>query len=332
MFFCEARAMRADRLLSLLLILRQRGRATAPELAAELEVSVRTVMRDLEALAIAGVPVYAERGRHGGYALLAGWSTDVSGLTGPEAQAVLAAGSRSSADALGLGAAFASGLTKLLATMPDEQRRQTVAASSRILVTADGFVPVREATPWLGVLQHAVVEGRRLRVTYQARTGDRPGTRTLDPIGLVHAQAVWYLMAEHRGRPRTYRVGRIRRAVVLDEPAHRDPHVDLAERWRAAQASFRAALTAVGVVVDVADAALARLPYSPDALPSDAPAGWQRVRLDFGDRRQALGVLWSLGPDAVVRSPAWLAGELRARARAMLVDDPHHDRPERTPD
>lgn len=317
--------MRADRLLSLLLILRRKPLTTAGELAEQLEVSERTVHRDIEALSTAGVPVYSERGRHGGFALLDGWTTDVSGLTAPEAQAVLAAGSRSAANALGLGPAFASGLNKLLSTMPEPQRQRTLAATSRILVTTEGFVPPRESVPFLGVLQHAVVDGKRLRLRYQARTSDAPATRTVDPVGLVHARAVWYLLADHRGRPRTYRVSRIDAAAPLDAPARRTADADLEQRWADAQASFRSTFTAISAVVDVRAEALWQVVHERSELLDGARSGWRRLRIPFGDRRQAVGVLWSLGPDASVLSPPWLRDELTARAEAMIADRPAGD-------
>jgi predicted DNA-binding transcriptional regulator YafY len=310
--------VRADRLLSLLLILRQRSRATARELAVELEVSERTVLRDIEALSAAGVPVYAARGCRGGFALLDGWTTDMSGLTAPETQALLAAGSRSSARALGLGSAFASGLSKVLASMPAEQRARTIAASSRILVTTDAFVPTRETTPFLGLLQRAVIEGRRVRLGYHGRTRDTPTTRTIDPVGLVHAQAVWYLVANHRGQPRTYRVGRVTTAALLDEPARRPPDADLDAVWSASRSSFLATLDAVTVLVDVESDAHERRPL-PGIEHDGASPGWQRLELHFGDRGQATGVLWSYGPAVRVHSPGWLADELRERAAAMLL-------------
>ena len=130
--------MRADRLLALLMVLRHRDRVTARELAAELEVSERTVLRDIEALGAAGVPVYAERGRAGGFSLLPGWTTDLSGLSGDEARALLIAGS-SAAAGLGIGAAFSSGLAKVLSSLPQEGRRAAAEGAARILVLDAGW-------------------------------------------------------------------------------------------------------------------------------------------------------------------------------------------------
>src|SRR3954454_19436311 len=132
--------MRADRLVSLVLLLRQRGRLTADVLARELDVSTRTVLRDIEALSTAGVPVYAERGRHGGFALLPGYRTDLTGLTSEEAVALVVAGSRARASAPGMAPALASAMRKVVAALPERHRDSTTEAAGRILVRPDGMI------------------------------------------------------------------------------------------------------------------------------------------------------------------------------------------------
>src|SRR6478735_3827313 len=144
---CQTDQMRAERLLSLLILLRRRGVVPASVLATELEVSTRTVLRDIDALSAAGVPVYAERGRHGGFALLPGWSTDLTGLTRPEAEALLTAGSYSATGAPDGGKALTSALRKLTAGMPAQHRDAATAAAARILVLADGWVRRAEQVP-----------------------------------------------------------------------------------------------------------------------------------------------------------------------------------------
>ncbi len=179
--------VRADRLLSLLLLLQHRGRRSAKELADELEVSTRTVLRDIEALSTAGVPVYAERGRHGGFALLPGYSTDLTGLTHDEALALLTAQSRATPEALGLGPAFAAAVRKIVAAMPDAARREAVGAADRVLVDRGGWLGDSDPDPHLAVVRRAVFAGKRLRLRYAAR--DEPARwRTVDPVGLVEAR------------------------------------------------------------------------------------------------------------------------------------------------
>src|SRR5690348_13607422 len=149
-YSCDASRVRADRLLSLVLLLRRGGRMTAAELARELEVSPRTVLRDVEALSAAGIPVYAERGRDGGFALVPGFTTDLTGLTHEEALALLTAQSRATPDALGLGSAFAAAVRKVVAAMPESARRTATDAADRVLVDQDWRSGV-EPAPGLAV-------------------------------------------------------------------------------------------------------------------------------------------------------------------------------------
>ncbi|MDQ4119519.1 MAG: HTH domain-containing protein, partial [Actinomycetota bacterium] len=148
--------MRADRLLSLVLLLRHRGRMTASAIAAELEVSERTVLRDVDALSSAGIPVYAERGRAGGFALLPGFTTDLTGLTPGEAVALLTSGAASTPGALGLGPEFSSAIRKVVAALPERARRDATGAAERVLVRRGGWLadPQREPAGALGAVQH----------------------------------------------------------------------------------------------------------------------------------------------------------------------------------
>ena len=159
--------MRADRLLSLVLLLRHGGRMTAAQLARELEVSPRTVLRDVEALSSAGIPVYAERGRDGGFALLPGFTTDLSGLTHDEALALLTAQSRATPDALGLGPAFAAAVRKIVAGMPESARRTATDAADRVLVRQE-WHREREPEAHLAAVRRAVFAGRRVRLRYRS--------------------------------------------------------------------------------------------------------------------------------------------------------------------
>lgn len=224
--------MRSDRLLAILLTLQARGRATAPQLAEQLEVSVRTVYRDVEALSSAGVPVYTEQGRGGGIALLAGYRTDATGLTPAEAQALFTFSGRGVlADDAGdrhLRAAF----RKLLAALPESQRAEAERAEQRILVEPR---PWRrrggEPVPMLPAIQQAVLTGERLRMEYQAAGRTEPRTYDVDPVGLVVKAGIWYLVAYRDGEARMFRVGRARRAEPVG-PAQLPADVPpLAELW-----------------------------------------------------------------------------------------------------
>lgn len=311
--------MRADRLLCLLLLLRARGRMTASQLAAELEVSVRTVLRDVEALSAASVPVYAERGRSGGFALLPGYSTDLTGLTHAEATALLSAGSRATSASLGMAPALASAMRKLMVAMPASQRQSAERAAERVLVQPQGWLAEPEHEGALRVIQQAVFADRRLRISYPGSDG-AARWRTVDPVGLVHAAGRWYLLALHDGADRTYRVSRVAAATILDQPAERRIGVELERLWQQRRQQFREARVLFPVQVrvrarrrsDLVAAALDLLEEAPHA------GGWLLLDLVFADRRHAASALWALAPDAEVVHPQALRDSLGERAEQTL--------------
>ncbi|MEU6090346.1 YafY family protein [Streptomyces sp. NPDC047085] len=223
--------MKSDRLLSILLLLQTRGRVPAHELAGRLEVSVRTIYRDIEALSASGVPVYAERGRHGGIELLAGFRTDVTGLTADESRALFILAAQGAHAALGLDAALGSALRKVMAALPAPHRPAAEVTSRRILVDATRWRSGPRQAVDLEVLQDAVFLDRRLRVRYRHSGEREPRTYTVDPYGLVAKAGVWYLVADRRARPRLFRADRVRSARLLDEPVRRRAGVELADVW-----------------------------------------------------------------------------------------------------
>lgn len=227
--------MRADRLLSILLLLQTRTQVTAAELAARLEVSVRTVYRDVEALSAAGVPVWAERGRAGGIRLLPGYRTDVTGLTGDEARALFVLATAGTHEALGLGAAIGSALRKVMAALPAPHRPEAERVSERILVDPTRWTRASRAAapaaPDLDQLRHAVFADQRLTLTYRHSDADEPVEHTIDPYGLVSKAGVWYLVADLAGEPRLYRADRTLAVALDDEPARRRPDASLADVW-----------------------------------------------------------------------------------------------------
>ncbi|MEH3075098.1 MAG: WYL domain-containing protein [Quadrisphaera sp.] len=332
--------MRADRLVSLVLLLRQRGRMTAPELATELEVSVRTVMRDVEALSTAGVPVYAERGRHGGFTLLPGFRTELTGLTDDEATALLATTSRAG-HALGLGADVGAAVRKVLDAVPAAGVARARSAARRLLVEPDADLLARrqaadEVLPAVvAAVREAVVAGRRLRIEHTGSdgAGGQGATRTVDPVGLVTSRGRLYLLATRSGQDRTYRLSRVTRADVLPEEADRDDDVDLAALWRERSARFRAGEQQVRVRLSVAPARRAELLATAVSVLADEPLGedppdtgtgagrkgWRSLDVTFQDDRHARWALWMLGLDVEVVDPARLREELRERALALAA-------------
>src|SRR5215472_402778 len=223
--------MRADRLLSILLLLQTHQRLTGRDLAKRLEVSERTIHRDMEALGMAGVPVVAERGTGGGWSLLEGYRTNLTGLTGTEMQALLLAKpSRLLAD-LGLRQAADAALLKLLAAMPAITRHAAEYARQRLHVDGAGWHEAAEAVPYLLPIQEAIWQERKLRLTYQRGDGTTV-ERLTDPLGLVAKSGVWYLVAAVDGELRSYRVSRVQSAQATEESFARPPTFDLAAYWQ----------------------------------------------------------------------------------------------------
>jgi predicted DNA-binding transcriptional regulator YafY len=313
--------VRADRLLSLVLLLQHRGRMSAADLARELEVSTRTVVRDMEALSSAGVPVYAERGRHGGYALLPGYSTDLTGLTSEEALALVVAGSRAGSPDPGMAPALASAMRKVVAALPERQRGSATEAAGRILVRRDGMLsgPADEPSQ-LDVVRRAVFAGRRLRIRYAAGDAE-PRWRTVDPIGLVSARGQWYLLATRDGADRTYRVSRMQEVEELAEPAERPAGVDLERVWEERRARFSAGFPDFTAVVRVRESGRARLVARARQVHAERPdgPGWLRMEVEFGGLDHALAMIWALGPDAEALDPQPLRAALAERAAATAA-------------
>jgi predicted DNA-binding transcriptional regulator YafY len=220
--------MRADRLVATVLLMQSRGRVTAAELAAELGISVATARRDLEALSAAGVPVYPQPGRGGGWQLVGGARTDLSGLTAAEAQALflLAGPAASTAPEV------KSGLRKLVRALPGTFRADAEAAADAVLIDSAGWGESDKEPPALvRELQTAVVRRRKVRLSYAGRSGP-PSQRLIDPWGLVDKDDIWYLIAGTPNGRRTFRANRIVEAVVTDQPAERPDDFQLAQAWQ----------------------------------------------------------------------------------------------------
>jgi predicted DNA-binding transcriptional regulator YafY len=251
--------MRSDRLLSILLLLQTRGQLPASELAERLEVSVRTVMRDVEALSAAGVPVYTVRGPHGGIALLPGYRTDVTGLTAEESRALFVLLSGRAHAELGLGQAIGSALRKLMAALPAPYRPDADLASRRILIDpARWREPSLRPAADLSVLQQAVFADRRLRLRYRHSEDGRVRSYTLDPYGLVNKAGVWYLVADHHGEAKLFRADRVRGATALPELVQRRDGLELAEVWDSLRRRIDDIPTPVAVTVSVSRQILGR--------------------------------------------------------------------------
>jgi predicted DNA-binding transcriptional regulator YafY len=220
--------MRADRLVATLLFLQSRGRVTAEEVANELEVSTRTARRDLEALSIAGIPVYSQPGRGGGWSLIGGARTDLSGLTAAEARTLFLVAGPSSAITPEAKAA----LRKLVHALPETFRAEAEAAANAVVLDPARWGEKAPTTPpYLEVLQQAVIKGVQVRLGYSDRT-QVTTERVVHPLGLVSKGPTWYLIADTEAGLRTFRVWRVQSVEVLDEPVRRPKDFDLSTAWQ----------------------------------------------------------------------------------------------------
>lgn len=317
--------MRASRLLSILLLLQTRGQLTAGDLAEELEVSVRTVYRDIEALSEAGVPVYTERGPYGGIRLVDGYRTRLTGLTSDEAQSLFLSGLPGPAAELGLGTVVAAARLKVLAALPPELRSRASRLGQRFHLDAPGWFHSPEAVPHLQALAAAVWEDRLVRIRYDR--GDRSVERLLAPLGLVIKGGVWYLVALVDGAPRTYRVSRVLEVVPTDEAFERPADFELATFWTETTSAYEAAAERLDVTLRVDPE---RMPWLMDALGEETVRGatrldepdedgWLRLRVNVEWPRDLHGRILALGDAVEVLGPPEIRQRMVDSARAVLL-------------
>jgi predicted DNA-binding transcriptional regulator YafY len=234
--------MRASRLVSILLLLQTRGRLTAQQLADTLEVSVRTIYRDVESLHDAGIPLYGEAGHAGGYRLVDGYRTRLTGLSADEAETLFLAGLPKAAAELGLGAALAAAQLKLQAALPAELRGRAARVQERFHLDAPGWYYDANPPPFIEAVADAVWTQRPIRVRYRRWAAPTEVTRTLEPYGLVLKAGTWYVVARAEGMFRTYRVDQILGMTTLNEPFERAGAFDLASYWSSSVTEFRSSL------------------------------------------------------------------------------------------
>jgi predicted DNA-binding transcriptional regulator YafY len=305
-------SMRADRLLSILLLLQTHDRLTAGQLAERLEVSERTIYRDMDALGAAGIPVLAERGSNGGWALLDSYRTDLTGLNPPEIQALFVTQSARLLDDLGLRGAAEGALIKLLAALPSVHQRDAEFVRQHIYVDGAGWRDTPENTACLPVVQEAIWAGRKLTICYQ-RTDGEAVERLVNPLGLVAKGRIWYLIAGVEEDIRTYRISRIDSAHLSQETFLRPPDFDLAAHWKQSSIDFKANLPKYPAVLRVHPDAVPRLGglayASVGEIEPPGEKGWQRVSMLFQILEVACEQVLTLGPLAEVLEPL----ELRQR-------------------
>lgn len=317
--------MRASRLLSLLMHLQSRGRVSAQALAQALEVSVRTVYRDVDELSAAGVPIWAERGRLGGFQLQPGWRTRVDGLTAPEAQAMFLGGLPGPAAELGLGEAMASAQLKLLAALPDGWREDARRVGARFHLDPIDWYRGPSATDHLPAIAQAVWSERRIAMRYESWKGEV--RRSVDPLGLVLKAGVWYLAARVGTGVRTYRLSNVLALEVTEERFERPPEFDLAAWWLAATKRFEKELVVGTAQLRVSESGLKALRELGAAMAQAAAEtagapdaqGWRRVTIPIESIAHAAQQVLRLGAQAEVLKPAALRREVVERVDAVAA-------------
>jgi predicted DNA-binding transcriptional regulator YafY len=316
--------MRASRLVQLLLLLQARGRTTAAVLATELEVSERTIHRDVDALSAAGVPIYAERGPHGGIQLVDGYRTRLTGLTADEAEALFLSGMPGPAAELGLGTVVAAARLKVLASLPGELRARASRLVERFHLDATAWFSSSDPVPNLATLADAVWEARRATIRY--RRGDDSVERQLEPIGLVLKAGVWYLVAGSDEQIRTYRVSRITEVAVSDIHFERPADFDLPAYWAESTATYEQAAPRITVTVRIdpavlgalADAVGGQAVRDAERLPADDPDGWLHLRVTADWPEEVPGRLIGLGSRAEILDPPEVRERAITLAKRML--------------
>jgi len=305
--------VKSSRLVSILLLLQTRGRMTAAQLAEELEVSVRTVYRDVEALGAAGVPLYGDAGHAGGYRLLDGYRTRLTGLTASEAEALFLAGAPGPAAELGLGPVLAAAQLKVRAALPVELQAHADRISGRFHLDAPGWYAEGEEAPYLPEVAAAVWNSRALHVRYRRWAEPTDVERRLEPYGLVLKAGCWYVVAGPG--PRTFRVDQILELTASEDEFTRPADFDLAAYWTAYQRDFHDRLYRSEAVVRLAPGVK---PARAVDIGTDA-TGRTLARVPIESVEHACGEFLRLGTDIEVLEPPELR-ERMARTVAELAE------------
>ncbi|MGG6311892.1 helix-turn-helix transcriptional regulator [Paenibacillus macerans] len=314
--------MRADRLLSILLLLQNQGKMSSRQLAQRLEVSERTIARDVEALSTAGIPVYAERGSRGGWVLADSYRTNLTGMRPEEIVSLLLTSHSDLLGDLGIQGHFQAAYQKLLAVTPAPIRQDAELIRERIHIDGAGWHASKEAFPWLSIVQEAVWGQRKLRIRY--RKEDGTVERTIRPLGLVAKRNVWYVAAEQEpdGELRTFRVSRLEEARLLEETFERPAGFDLAAYWEQSTARFKSELPRYPARVKTTEPRLNRLRQERfiKVLHTEEPdnRGWILADVDFQTLDWACGVILAGGRDIEALEPPELRARVGSEARAIL--------------
>jgi predicted DNA-binding transcriptional regulator YafY len=311
--------MRASRLLSILILLQLRGRLTAEDLAAEFEVSERTIYRDIDALSMAGVPVYGDRGPGGGFALLEGYQTRLTGLAADEAEAMPMIGMMGPAADLGLGHAASAARNKLLAALPSARQQSADRVAERVHFDAVDWYRAAGPLPHLPAVARAVLDQQRVSMRYESWKDVRDWE--VEPLGLVQKGGIWYLAARGGRKVRIFRLSNMAAVKVLAERFERPDGFNLASWWDAEQARFEAELFSEIAVLRVSPLGAKRLaalsPRGAEAVRGSKAGkdGWVRLQLAIENSDHGARELLGLGAEVEIISPA----SLRVRVHMLAA-------------
>ena len=316
--------MRASRLLSILILLQLRGRLTAAGLAAEFEVSERTIYRDIDALSAAGVPVYGDRGPGGGFQLLDGYRTQLTGLSAEEAEAMAMIGLPGPASELGIGAATSAAHNKLIAALPGEGGALADRMATRFHLDAVDWYRGGEALPHLPAIARAVLDQRPLSMRYDSWQGVRDWT--VDPLGLVLKAGTWYLVARGGDKVRIFRIANIDRLAIGMTSFDRPADFHLATWWQAEQARFEGELFATRATVRASPDGCKRLAAQSSrgaeavaAAAAPAADGWRTMAMMVEDSDHGARDMLALGAEVEVVTPASFRRRIAALAAQIAA-------------
>jgi predicted DNA-binding transcriptional regulator YafY len=311
--------MRADRLLHILLLLQNQGRLTTRQLAAQLEVSERTIARDMEALSMAGIPVYAERGAHGGWRLSEQYRTRLTGMKPDELVSLFISGQEKALEDLGIRRHFDSAIQKLLSSAPATVRRSAEDVRAKLHIDGAGWHQADEQCPCLPVIQEAVWQERLLSITY-IRAGE-PEERTVSPLGLVAKRGVWYLVAVTEHGMRTFRISRLAAAEMKEESFERPAGFQLAQYWEQSMAEFKVTLPRYPAKLRFQEGLLDGLSRTRYVKLLHMVQTGQEIEaeVEFNTMESACGIILGFGPGMEVLGPQELRSRVCEQAAAIAA-------------
>ncbi|QGQ99424.1 YafY family transcriptional regulator [Paenibacillus psychroresistens] len=299
--------MRADRLLSILLCLQTTDKINTRELAEKFEVSERTILRDMDALSTSGVPVVSDRGAAGGWRLMEGYRTNLTGLKADEIQSLLLANTTHILGDLGMRANYDMATLKLLASLPQAVQQDAARVRQRIHVDGAGWYQANEPVPCLTTIQDAIWMEHKLQITYLRQ--DQATERLVDPLGIVVKGTIWYMVAAVESELRTYRVSRIQQAIITDDPFIRPAEFELVAFWEQSTKDFKANLPQYPAVIKLKPQAHLRLQKERFVAIQEIRSShedWMILEVYFQTLETACQTVLSYGADLIVIEPAAL--------------------------